>query len=211
MVRWIQKSPGGEQKMDLKKKIMESAWELFQQKGYTATTVTEIIEKAGTSKGGFYYYFKAKDELLNSLYHFFDREYRKYYQSMDKSLNHIMQLKLLNQYVFYFMEGNVKVDLLAELYRSQLARKKQTHFLDPERFYLKLVKKLITEGQERGEIRTDLTADELVKHILLVERGIIMDWCVENGKYSLGYFGAHSFNLYMEFLEPEKEEQNRIF
>lgn len=203
--------PGGKQNMDLKKKIMESAWELFQQKGYTATTVTEIIEKAGTSKGGFYYYFKAKDELLNSLYHFFDREYRKYYQSMDKSLNHIMQLKLLNQYVFYFMEGNVKVDLLAELYRSQLARKKQTHFLDPERFYLKLVKKLITEGQERGEIRTDLTADELVKHILLVERGIIMDWCVENGKYSLGYFGAHSFNLYMEFLEPAKEEQNRIF
>ena len=29
--------------MDLKKKIMEAAWELFQEKGYTATTVNEII------------------------------------------------------------------------------------------------------------------------------------------------------------------------
>ena len=125
-------------------------------------------------------------------------------------------IEILRQKGFYQPDFSISRFLmknppLAELYRSQLARKKQTHFLDPERFYLKLVKKLITEGQERGEIRTDLTADELVKHILLVERGIIMDWCVENGKYSLGYFGAHSFNLYMEFLEPEKEEQNRIF
>ena len=191
--------------MDLKRKIMEAAWELFQEKGYTATTVNEIIEKAETSKGGFYYYFHAKDELLNSLYHFFDREYKKYYKSMDKSLNHIMQIKLLNQYVFYFMEGNVKVDLLASLYRSQLAEKKQTNFLDPERYYLKLIKKLISDVQKKGEIRTDLTVDELVKHILLVERGIIMDWCVENGGYSLGYFGAHSFNLYMEFLEPSEK------
>ena len=191
--------------MDLKKKIMESAWELFQEKGYTATTVNEIIQKAGTSKGGFYYYFHAKDELLNSLYHFFDREYKKYYQSMAQSLNHIMQIKLRNQYVFYFIEGNVKVDLLASLYRSQLDEKKQTHFLDPERYYLKLVKKLITEGRKKGEIRSDLTVDELVKHILLVERGIIMDWCVENGSSSLGFFGAHSFNLSMEFLEPGQD------
>lgn len=188
--------------MDLRKEILEAAWKLFQEKGYTATTVNEIIEHAHTSKGGFYYYFKAKDELLNSLYHFFDREYQKYYESMDQSQNHILQLKLLNQYVFYFIEGNVKVDLLASLYQSQLAEKQQTNFLDPERYYLKLVRKLILEGQEKGEIRTDISADELVKHILLVERGIIMDWCVENGTYSLGYFGAHSFDLYMEFLKP---------
>lgn len=191
--------------MDLRKKIMEAAWELFQEKGYTATTVNEIIERANTSKGGFYYYFQAKDELLNSLYHFFDREYRKYYAGIDHKQNHILQLKLLNQYVFYFIEGNVKVDLLASLYQSQLAAKQQTHFLDPDRYYLKLVRKLILEGQEQGEIRTDIGVDELVKHILLVERGIIMDWCVENGKYSLGYFGAHSFNLYMEFLKPKSE------
>lgn len=188
--------------MDLKDKIMEAAWDLFQQKGYTATTVKEIIEHAGTSKGGFYYYFTAKDELLNSLYHFFDREYERYYRGMDKNQNHILQIKMLNQYVFYFIEANVKVDLLSALYQSQLASKKQTHFLDPERYYLKLIKKLISQGQEKGEVRTDLSVEELTKHILLVERGIIMDWCVEDGRYSLGYFGAHSFNLYMEFLEP---------
>ena len=35
--------------MDLKRKIMEAAWELFQEKGYTATTVNEIIVMPKTS------------------------------------------------------------------------------------------------------------------------------------------------------------------
>lgn len=188
--------------MGLKEHIMETAWELFYEKGYTGTTVDEIIRKAGTSKGGFYYYFKAKDELLNSLYLFFDREYQKYYEGMDRNLNHIMQLKLLNQYVFYFIEGNVKVDLLAALYQSQLARKQQDHFLSPNRYYMRLVRNIIAEGQKRGEIRTDKSVEELAKHILLLQRGTIMDWCVEEGKYSLGYFGSEGFQLYIEFLKP---------
>lgn len=188
--------------MNLKDKIMEAAWELFYEKGYSATTLNDIIEKAGTSKGGFYYYFQAKDELLNSLFLFFDREYEKYYKSMDKDTNHIMQLKLLNQYVFYFIEGNVKVDLLSALYQSQLAAKQQKNFLDPDRYYMKLVKHILAEGQNRGEIRKDLSVDEMIKHILLLQRGTIMDWCVENGSYSLGFFGAHSFNMYIEFLKP---------
>ena len=52
---------------DLKNQIMEAAWELFLEKGYEKTTVNDIIKKAGTSKGGFYYYFKAKEELLKIL------------------------------------------------------------------------------------------------------------------------------------------------
>ena len=71
---------------DLKEEIKNAAWELFYEKGYEETTVNDIIEKANTSKGGFYYYFKAKDELLHSLYSFFDREYEKFYENMDKNL-----------------------------------------------------------------------------------------------------------------------------
>ena len=43
----------------------------IDKNGYEKTTVNEIIKKANTSKGGFYYYFKAKEELLNSLYAIF--------------------------------------------------------------------------------------------------------------------------------------------
>lgn len=189
-------------KADLKEEIKTAAWELFYEKGYEETTVNDIIKKANTSKGGFYYYFKAKDELLHSLYSFFDREYEKFYENMDKTLNSLIQLKQLSQYVSYFIEGNVSSGLLAALYQSQLAQKRQDCFLNPDRYYIRLVKKIITEGQAKKEIRDDITVDELAHHVLLLERGIIMDWCVQDGKFSLGDFGTRNFELYIEFMKP---------
>lgn len=189
-------------KADLKEEIKTAAWELFYEKGYEETTVNDIIKKANTSKGGFYYYFKAKDELLHSLYSFFDREYEKFYENMDRNLNSLIQLKQLSQYVSYFIEGNVSPGLLAALYQSQLAQKRQDCFLNPDRYYIRLVKKIITEGQEKKEIRDDITVDELAHHVLLLERGIIMDWCVQDGKFSLGDFGTRNFELYIEFMKP---------
>ena len=192
-----------EEQENLRQKIMDAAWELFYEKGYESTTVNDIIKRAGTSKGGFYYYFKAKDELLNSLYGFFDREYKKFYENMDKSLNCLVQLKMLSQYVSYFIEGNVSAEFLSALYESQLSKKTQENFLSPDRSYIKLVKKIIKEGQEKGEIRDDFSVDELAHHVLVLERGIIMDWCVQNGSFSLEYFGSQSFELYSEFMKAK--------
>ena len=50
-----------EEREDLRKQIIDAAWELFYKQGYENTTVNDIVKKANTSKGGFYYYFKAKE------------------------------------------------------------------------------------------------------------------------------------------------------
>lgn len=50
--------------MNLKERIMEVAYDLFATKGYDKTTVADIIQGAGASKGGFYHHFKSKDEIL---------------------------------------------------------------------------------------------------------------------------------------------------
>lgn len=53
--------------MSKKQLIMESALELFAQQGFDATSVQQITEHAGISKGAFYLSFKSKDELINGL------------------------------------------------------------------------------------------------------------------------------------------------
>ena len=50
-----------------KERLLESAKILFSQKGYYATSVEDIVESAGFSKGTFYFYFKSKEELFKSL------------------------------------------------------------------------------------------------------------------------------------------------
>ncbi len=46
-----------------KEKIVESALRLMLDKGYTGTTVDEICENAGVSKGSFYHFFKSKEDI----------------------------------------------------------------------------------------------------------------------------------------------------
>lgn len=50
-----------------KQLIMEKALELFSEQGFEATSVQQITERCGISKGAFYLSFKTKDELVISM------------------------------------------------------------------------------------------------------------------------------------------------
>ncbi|MFJ5717120.1 TetR/AcrR family transcriptional regulator [Neobacillus sp. NPDC093127] len=50
-----------------KQLIMERALELFAKQGFEATSVQQITEHCGISKGAFYLSFKSKDELIIAL------------------------------------------------------------------------------------------------------------------------------------------------
>ena len=58
-------------------RIVSAAWKLFYEQGYEDTTVEEIIELSGTSKGSFYHYFDGKDALLSTLSSLFDEKYEE--------------------------------------------------------------------------------------------------------------------------------------
>src|SRR5262249_18312554 len=46
-----------------KQKLLDAAQELMLAKGYTATSVDEICEAAGLTKGSFFHYFEGKEHL----------------------------------------------------------------------------------------------------------------------------------------------------
>jgi TetR/AcrR family transcriptional repressor of nem operon len=46
-----------------KVKLLEAAQRLMLAKGFTATSVDEICEAAGVTKGSFFHYFKSKEDL----------------------------------------------------------------------------------------------------------------------------------------------------
>lgn len=50
-----------------KQLIVENALELFSKQGVEATSIQQITDKCGISKGAFYLVFKSKDELIFSL------------------------------------------------------------------------------------------------------------------------------------------------
>lgn len=59
-------------KVDLNKKLKENsllktAFEFFTTKGFSKTSITDIVSKAGVAKGTFYLYFKDKYDIRNKL------------------------------------------------------------------------------------------------------------------------------------------------
>lgn len=50
-----------------KKLILNAALEVFAEKGYSSTSVEDIIKKADVSKGLIYTYFKSKEEIFLNL------------------------------------------------------------------------------------------------------------------------------------------------
>lgn len=171
-----------------KGKIITAAWDLFYEQGYEDTTVEEIIEHSGTSKGSFYHYFEGKDALLGSLSYIFDEEYEKLQEEMDENMNSFDKLLYLNYKLFAVIEDRIDMDLLTRLYSTQLITKGEKHLLDNKRVYYKLLRKIVSEGQKKGELKTDISVNEIVKLYAICERSLLYDWCLCNGEYSLSSY-----------------------
>ena len=168
-----------------KGKIINAAWDLFYEQGYEDTTVEEIIEKSGTSKGSFYHYFEGKDGLLGSLSYIFDEEYAKLQKNLNDDMSSFDKLLYLNRELFAIIEERIDIELLTRLYSTQLTTKGEKHLLDNKRLYYKLLRKIVSDGQSKGELSNDFTANEIVKLYAVSERSLIYDWCLCNGEYSL--------------------------
>lgn len=174
---------------DTKGRIIQAAWDLFYRQGYDDTTVEEIIAASGTSRGSFYHYFEGKDALLSSLSYLFDRKYEELFPNLDPDTDRFEQLMYLNRELFAMIENSVSLDLLARLYSSQLITRGDKHLMDHNRTYYKLLRQIVLEGQERGELRGDVTVSEMVRVYSLCERALIYDWCLSEGDYSLLQYG----------------------
>lgn len=193
---------------DTKGRIISAAWELFYEQGYEDTTVEEIIELSQTSRGSFYHYFDGKDALLSSLSYLFDQEYARLQQELDPNMDSWDKLMALNQALFSMIERTVSLELLARLLSSQLITRGDKHLLDRNRLYFKYLRQIVREGQERGQIRQELTVNEIVKLYALAERALMYDWCLSGGEYSLTAYSARLLPMCLRELRGGQGESH---
>ena len=173
-----------------KGRIVSAAWKLFYDQGYDNTTVEEIIAESGTSKGSFYHYFEGKDSLLGTLSTLFDEKYEELIPKIPEDSDSFEVLMYLNRELFLMIENSISIEMLSRLLSTQLFERGERHLLDRDRTYFKLLLKTVKRGQERGELRSDVSANEIVKEYALCERAFMYDWCLCSGEYSLSSYAA---------------------
>ena len=186
-----------------KARLAESAWKLFYEKGYDNTTIEDIVDDSGTSKGSFYHYFKSKDDLLGTLSMLFDAKYEELKSVMDPVSDAVEKLIFLNHELFTMIDNSISLDLLSRLFSSQLTTRGEKSLLDRNRTYFKLLWKIIKEGQEMGELRSDLSVNEIVDSYAMFERALMYDWCLCNGKYALARYSDQMMPMFLEGFRTE--------
>ena len=187
-----------------KGKIVSAAWKLFYEQGYDDTTVEEIVEESGTSRGSFYHYFEGKDALLSSLSVLFDDKYEELSTSMDPELSPIDKLKYINQELFLMIENTVSVELLGRLFATQLTTSGERHLLNTNRTYYKLLRQITSEGHKQGLFKDELSINDITRAYAMFERGLMYDWCISSGNYSLCQHAQTIMPMFLEGLCKSK-------
>ncbi len=190
-------------------RIVSAAWQLFYEQGYENTTVEEIIETSQTSKGSFYHYFDGKDALLSTLSDLFDEKYEALQETMDPAMPAMDKLLFLNSELFRMIENSVSIDLLARLLSTQLVTNGEKHLLNHKRTYYRLLRKIIAQGQEAGELSDKRTVSDMVKLYALCERALMYDWCLCGGEYSLRDYASQVLPTFLSSFSPDDIPINR--
>lgn len=188
---------------EIRERIIDTAWKLFHEKGFSETTINDIIHEAGISKGTFYYYFRSKDNMLDTLSVVLDTEYEKLARELPDDMSAFEKLIKINYDVHSFINDNIDYKLLAYLYSTQITKEHSSSLLDRNRFYFRLLEKIIEDGRKSGELTEELSVSETIKFYSLEERALVTDWCMNNGDYHLGEYSRKMFPMMIEGLKKQ--------
>lgn len=168
-----------------KKRILETALELFSQKGFDQVTVDEIVSKSKTSKGAFYVHFNSKYDVFLEKFKEIDEFYASFMQSLPNDICFQEKIILLIKSQMIYLRDCLGKDLMRTVYMSGLIPNQDNYFANTDRMLYKIVYSLVEEGQKTGEVKKELTANEMTMIITRCMRGTLYDWLLFEDNYDL--------------------------
>ena len=169
------------QAVKTKKKIFDIAVSLMEERGYNNLTIEDICQRANVSVGSFYHYYKTKEDVFFELYKKADEYFEE--TVIPDLLSHYEGSveRIIHFFGFYGRYNNEKgLENVSQLYST-----KNKLFKDNRRYMVQSLIGLIREGQKKGELSSDFSAEEISNYLFIFSRGIIMDWCIHDGDYDL--------------------------
>ncbi|MEV7090002.1 TetR/AcrR family transcriptional regulator [Streptomyces sp. NPDC093085] len=184
------------------RRLLAAATRLFAERGYDRTSVQEIVEAAGVTKGALYHYFGSKEDLLHEIY---ARVLRLQQERLDgfADAQGPVERRLRDAAADVVVTTIENLDDAAIFFRS-------THHLSPEknqqvraerRRYHERFRALVEEGQRTGVFSTATPADLVVDyHFGSVHH--LSTWYRTDGPLTPRQVADHLADLLLRALRP---------
>lgn len=168
-----------------KEKIIDAAWELFQEVGYENATVNDIIKKSGTSRGAFYHHFRAKEDLLFQMAWYFDQGYEGWLENQPEDQNPITTLYKFLIFTLESVENSKYKVFLSQLYGYEVMTDGNRPIIDEQRLYFKTLLSLCADARNKKLISEEWSEYTLARTLAGLGRGLTYNWLLEKCRYSL--------------------------
>lgn len=162
-----------------KNKIYECGVKLIRKYGFDRVTVEQIAKEAGVSVGTYYYYFETKYDLFGEMFKRADDYFLTHVVGKFKSESYKEKVvEFFEKYAeFNYLDG---VDMVKKLYTSD-----NKMFITKGREMQNILQAIIEEGQQKGELSKAQDSSEITRILFVIARGIVYDWCLNDGKIDL--------------------------
>jgi AcrR family transcriptional regulator len=182
-------------------RLLAEATKLFAKQGFDRTSVQEIVEAAGVTKGAMYHYFGSKDDLLHEIY---ARVLREQIERLEKFVaSEAPAAQRLHaaaaDVVITSIENLDDIKIFVQS-MHHLGPAKQRVVRAERRRYHERFRSLVEEGQQAGVFRTDVPADLVVDYFFGSVHHLGM-WYRRGGPLSARDVAKHYADLLLTSLK----------
>ena len=172
---------------EIRNRIIETASNLFYQKGYNATGINEIISEAGIAKATLYAHFKSKEDICVAYLQFKDATFMKdieeFARSKDKGISQVLAVFDFLQQFFEDQDFNGCwcLKTVAEIPKDNDRVRKEIQ--SQKEGFLGLISTLINENLTGIEAKR---ADSLTRKIYLLYEGALSESHLHKNDWPIG-------------------------
>ncbi|MFB4164720.1 TetR/AcrR family transcriptional regulator [Alteribacillus sp. JSM 102045] len=152
----------------MKEEILQTSITLFEQQGFSETSIQDIVQALGVTKGTFYYYFNSKEQVLMTIHSLYIDNVLVQQNAIlnNNSISHIEKLHQLIDMLITNIEPRGQS---AKVFYREFRHLSDSHLKEvkPKRDEIRnSIEKVIKDGMQAGEFRSDLKPDIITLGIL---------------------------------------------
>lgn len=172
--------------------IIEKSAQIFNEKGYYQTSISDIMSETGLKKGGIYRHFKDKNELMIEAFYFSVKKVRNFY--LEKTTSKSNELILLKTFfdVFKHLADDIPISGGCPIFNASIEMDCQQgsdllpHAQNSMHRLIDLITEILESGITNGTFHANISARDLaVFFISSLEGGLALTKLYKDSQYLL--------------------------
>ena len=168
-----------EYKKERKRELIEAAKKVFIEKGFVHTSMQDIMDKAGISRGALYSYFDNIEHVFIEVLKYDDQKDIQYFVPSDEGSLWLQLKNWVEEQQFYIETiDQTLLYAMAEFFlSSNYANNKDNFPYISERYNrtTEAIEEVLNEGMRKGEFRPQQSTRSIARYLISFINGLMLD------------------------------------